>query len=44
MWEGGAVTTAIDLLVARYVQYRERPPTGPVVAIVVDRWSGWSAS
>lgn len=44
MWEGDAVTTALDLLVARYEQYREQPPTGPVVAIVVDRWSGWSAS
>ena len=35
---------AIDLLVARYPQYRDRRPGGPVLAIEVERWSGWSAS
>ena len=35
---------AIALLVARYPQYREQPPRGPVVAIDVMRWSSWSAS
>lgn len=34
---------ALDLLTARYVQYRVQPPTGPVLAIEVHRWSGWSA-
>ncbi len=34
---------AVDLLVARYAQYRDRPPTGPVLAVDVERWSGWSA-
>lgn len=34
----------IDLLAARYPQYREHRPEGPVVAIVIDRWTGWSAS
>jgi PPOX class probable F420-dependent enzyme len=34
---------AIDLLVARYAQYRERRPEGPVVALDVQRISGWSA-
>jgi PPOX class probable F420-dependent enzyme len=34
---------AIDLLVARYPQYRDRRPGGPVVAVDVLRWSGWSA-
>jgi PPOX class probable F420-dependent enzyme len=34
---------AIDRLVARYVQYRRRPPSGPVLAITVERWSHWSA-
>jgi PPOX class probable F420-dependent enzyme len=34
----------IALLQAKYGQYRERPPQGPVVAIVVSRWSGWSYS
>jgi PPOX class probable F420-dependent enzyme len=35
---------AIDLLVARYAQYRERRPEGPVVALDVQRIRGWSAS
>lgn len=35
---------AIARLVARYPQYREQPPPGPVVAIDVARWSGWSAT
>jgi hypothetical protein len=35
---------AFALLVGRYAQYREQPPTGPVLAIDVNRWSGWSAS
>jgi PPOX class probable F420-dependent enzyme len=35
---------AVALLVGRYAQYREQPPTGPVLAIDVNRWSGWSAS
>ncbi|MCQ4081778.1 TIGR03668 family PPOX class F420-dependent oxidoreductase [Streptomyces sp. RB6PN25] len=32
---------AIGLLRAKYPQYREQPPNGPVVAITVTRWSGW---
>ena len=35
---------ALGLLAARYSQYRDRPPEGPVIAIDVQRWSGWSAS
>ena len=30
-------------LVARYAQYREQPPPGPVIEIRVETWSGWSA-
>jgi len=30
------------LLAARYPQYRDTPPTGPVIAITVTAWSGWS--
>ncbi len=32
------------LLQARYEQYRQRPPTGPAIAIGISRWSGWRAS
>ncbi len=35
---------ALGLLSARYAQYRHQPPSGPVLAIDVERWSGWSAS
>ena len=35
---------ALELLAARYRQYVARPAEGPVVAIAVTRWSGWSAA
>ncbi|MGH8904083.1 MAG: TIGR03668 family PPOX class F420-dependent oxidoreductase, partial [Egibacteraceae bacterium] len=35
---------AVALLVARYAPYVDSPPTGPVLAIDVQRWSGWSAA
>ena len=35
---------AVDLLVARYAPYRERPPSGPVLEIEVTHWVGWSAT
>jgi PPOX class probable F420-dependent enzyme len=34
---------ATQRLVQRYAQYRDRPPGGPVLAIDVERWSGWSS-
>lgn len=33
---------AIDLLMKRYPQYRRSRPSGPVVAISIDRITGWS--
>ncbi len=41
----GRIYDEYDLtaLVARYAQYREQPPAGPVIVIEVDHWSGWSA-
>ena len=35
---------AVALLAGRYAQYRAAPPRGPVLAVDVERWSGWSAS
>ena len=35
---------AIVLLCARYEQYRDAPPCGPVIAIDVERWTGWRAA
>jgi PPOX class probable F420-dependent enzyme len=34
---------AVGLLVGRYPQYRRSRPTGTVVAISIDRISGWSS-
>ena len=34
----------LRLLAGRYWQYREAPPTGPVLAVTVERWSGWAAA
>jgi PPOX class probable F420-dependent enzyme len=34
----------VALLAERYAQYRERPPEGPVIAIMIDRWTGWTAT
>lgn len=33
---------ALLRLASRYTQYAERPPPGPVLAVDVTRWSGWS--
>lgn len=33
---------AVGSLAERYPQYRAEPPPGPVIAIEVERWSGWS--
>jgi PPOX class probable F420-dependent enzyme len=40
----GEAARGLDLLAARYAQYRERRPPGVVIAVDVTRWSGWSAS
>jgi PPOX class probable F420-dependent enzyme len=34
---------AVALLSERYPQHRAMPPAGPVLAVRVTRWSGWSA-
>jgi len=31
-------------LIARYPQYQVQPPTGPVIVVEIDHWSGWSAN
>jgi PPOX class probable F420-dependent enzyme len=36
--------TGVAALVARYGQYREVPPQGPVIEVAVERWLGWAAS
>lgn len=41
--EDPEAVAAVGLLAQRYAQYRDLAPTGPVLAIDVARWSGWSA-
>ena len=38
-----AAGEGLTALVQRHPQYREQAPTGPLLAIRVTRWSGWSA-
>ena len=42
--DGQEARRAIDLLAVRYAQYRATRPDGPVVAIHIDRITGWSGS
>jgi len=35
---------ALALLADRYPQYRADPPPGPVLAVDVEHWTGWSAT
>lgn len=39
-----AMADPIALLGRRYRQYRADPPEGPVIAMTVQRWTGWSAT
>jgi PPOX class probable F420-dependent enzyme len=40
---GAEAERAVALLRERYEQYRADPPPGPVLAIAVERWTGWRA-
>ncbi len=42
--EPAEMTGPVRLLAEKYSQYADRPPGGPVIAISVTAWSGWSAS
>jgi PPOX class probable F420-dependent enzyme len=41
--DAAAMAGPIDLLLAKYPQYREIRPAGPVIAVRIDRWRGWAA-
>lgn len=41
---GPEAERAIDLLVRHYRQYQHARPAGPVVAITIDRITGWGAA
>ncbi|MFF0578818.1 TIGR03668 family PPOX class F420-dependent oxidoreductase [Streptosporangium saharense] len=40
--DGPERTRALEQLIARYGQYQEVPPTGPVILVHVTGWTGWS--
>jgi PPOX class probable F420-dependent enzyme len=40
----GEVAIAVAALGDKYSQYTTQPPSGPIIAIEVTRWSGWSAT
>jgi PPOX class probable F420-dependent enzyme len=42
--DAAAMAGPLRLLAARYPQYVADPPAGPVIAVTVSRWTGWSAS
>jgi PPOX class probable F420-dependent enzyme len=43
--DGGAEREqALARLRAKYEQYGSEPPTGPVIAVDVERWRGWASS
>jgi PPOX class probable F420-dependent enzyme len=33
----------LDVLAAKYAQYRQTRPAGPVIVIDIDRWTGWTS-
>ncbi len=35
---------AVDLLIAKYAQYRSQAPSGNVIAVRIDRLTGWAAA
>ena len=43
VYDAESMARPISLLAGRYPQYVTSPPSGPVIVIQVDRWTGWSA-
>jgi PPOX class probable F420-dependent enzyme len=41
---GAEAGAALGMLAARYQLYQGQPPPGPVLAVDITRWSGWSAA
>jgi PPOX class probable F420-dependent enzyme len=41
--DGREFESALALLADKYEQYRVQPPRGPVLAIALAEWRGWSA-
>ena len=41
--EGPVWNRAVEALIAKYAQYRETAPAGPVIVVHPTRWTAWSA-
>ena len=42
--EPPATHPGLVALAERHVQYREQPPSGPLLVITIRQWSGWSST
>ncbi|MFC4243003.1 TIGR03668 family PPOX class F420-dependent oxidoreductase [Gryllotalpicola reticulitermitis] len=42
--DAGGLTHPIDALVARYEQYAQHRPQGPLIVIRATGWTGWAAA
>ena len=42
--DGAEWQQGIERLTAKYRQYRDDPPDGPLIVVTVERWSSWSAN
>lgn len=42
--DGPELARAIGLLAAKYPQYQEHHPDGPLIVIEAGRWTGWAAA
>ncbi len=43
-YEPPATHPGLVALAARHPQYRANPPEGPLLAVRVDRWTGWAST
>ena len=41
--DGPRCERGLELLGAKYEQYRAEPPASPVIAVRIERWRGWEA-
>ena len=39
-----AAHPGIQALMQRFPQYRDEPPSGPLLVITVERWNGWAST
>ncbi len=42
--DGPARAAAVEMLVNKYEQYADDVPSGPVIVVDIDSWSGWAYS